>query len=176
MAREWRTSDREDRQSDALTHGALVHEQVAEVYAFEHIVDLALQHHPHRPDAAALRLGAPLLSDGVRDTVQVERGELGRGNDLANRDLMGAARQRIAAASATRAAHETGPAEPKKNLLDVVGRKALASGDLAPGDGTFPCAPREMQRADQSVLGPRSNAHVVKLQPTHDECECDFGH
>jgi hypothetical protein len=32
-----------------------------------------------------------------------------------------------------------------------------------------------MQRADQSVLGPRRNAHAVKLQPTHDECECTFG-
>jgi hypothetical protein len=48
-------SDRENGKTNALPHRALVDEEVAEMHALEHVVDLALQEHPDRPNAAALR-------------------------------------------------------------------------------------------------------------------------
>src|SRR5688500_4743977 len=100
------TSDGENRKPHALAHRTLVDEQVGEVHAVEYVIDLPLQHHPHRPDAAALRLRAPLLTDGVRHAVQVERAELGGGDHLAHRDVLGRAGERIPTPRTARAVHE----------------------------------------------------------------------
>ena len=50
-------SDGENGKTDALAHRTLIDEQVAEMNALQHVIDLALQQHPHRSNAAALRFG-----------------------------------------------------------------------------------------------------------------------
>ena len=81
------------RESDPLAYGALVDQEIAQMDAFEHVIDLALQHHPHRPNTAALRFCTAFLTDRVRDAMQVERAELRGGYDLANGDLFRRARK-----------------------------------------------------------------------------------
>src|SRR5919107_5265280 len=120
-----RRSDSENRKSHTLPNRALVDEQVSEVYALEHVVDLLLQEHPHRADAAALRLSASLLAHRMGDTVKVERAELGRGDDLAYRNLDGRPCEHVTTARAAGAVHQAGAPQSQENLLDVVRRQPL---------------------------------------------------
>ena len=168
------TSDGQDRKSNSLTHRALIDEQVAEVHAIEHVIDLSLEQHPHGPDAAALRLGAALFAYRVCDAMQVERAELRRRNHFAHGDLVRRLREHVAAARTTRAVHETSAPEAKENLLDVVRRQPLTRRDLAPRDWPFAGSLCQVEGADESILGPRRDAHALKLQPTLGECEGDW--
>ena len=86
---------------------------------------------------------------------------LGRCDHVANRDLLRRAREHVATVRATRAAHDARAAQPQEDLLDVVARAGAPLGDVAAGDRAFVGAPREVQRADDAVLGPGGDAHDV---------------
>jgi hypothetical protein len=166
-----RPSEREDGKPHSLPHCALVDEQVAEVNALEHVVDLLLQHDPHRANAATLGLGTPLRAHRVRHAVEVERAELGRRDDLANGDLDRWARQRVTAAGAAGAVDQTGAPQAQQDLLDVIRREPLSGRDLASSDRPLARPLREVEGADQSVFGPRCDAHAGNLPAALPECQ-----
>src|SRR5688572_14726601 len=132
------------------------------MHAVEYVVDLPLQHHPHRPDAAALGLRTALFADRVRHAMQIERAEL-RGRDhFTYGDVLGCASQRITAARPAGTVYQAGATQSEQDLLDVVGRQSLAGGDLPAGDRALARPPCEMKGTDQPVLGPRRDAHSIK--------------
>src|SRR5262249_20623210 len=95
--------------------------------------------------------------------MQVERRHLGGLDHVANRDLFRGTRERVSAASPSRALDEAGATHAKQNLLHIVTRQALHFRDLAAGDRTLGRASREVERADHAVLGECSYAHASKL-------------
>src|SRR5687767_11277175 len=97
------------------------------------------------------------------DTMQVEGGELRRSNDVAHGDLFGRLRECVSPASATRALHEAGPAQPQQNLLDVVDRQALARRDITARDRALRSAARQVERADDAVLGESRYPHECTI-------------
>src|SRR6476646_1546993 len=99
-------SDRQNRKPDALPDRPLIDEQVAEMNALEHVVDFALQQHPHRPNAAALRFGTALFADRMAHAVKVERGKLRCRDHFANRDVLWRLGAHVTAARSARAVHE----------------------------------------------------------------------
>src|SRR6185312_16265856 len=144
-----RRLDLQDGKSDSFANGGFVVHQIGEVHAIEDRIDLLLEQHPHGPDAARVRGGAPLVVDRVRDAVQIECSEL-RGRDhIADGDLVGRARERIAAVCTARALDDVGPAQPQQDLLDVIDRKPLAGGYVTTGDRTVVRPLCQVQRTDQ---------------------------
>src|SRR5688500_13060006 len=150
-------------QSNALANLTFLVEQVGEPHTVEHRVDLLLQQHPHGPDAAGLRRRAALLLYGVRHAVEVERLQLGRGDDVAHRDLPRLLRERVAAMGAPRALHDVGAPQAQEDLLDVIDRQLLPRRDFAAGDRPLAIAAGQVQRADHAVLGERRDSHVRRI-------------
>ena len=152
-----------DGKSDALPNLGLVGEEVGEIHPLEHLVDPLLEQHPHGADAAVARVRASLLTDRMRYAMKIERRELGGRNDIADGDLRGRTGERVPTVRAAGTPDDLGATKTQKDLLDVVGGQAFQGGDLSPGDRTMPAAPREVQRADDPVLGPRGNAHDLRI-------------
>jgi hypothetical protein len=69
--------------------------------------------------------------------MEIEGRELGRGDYVANRDVLRRACKGVTAASAARALNEPGAAQPQQDLLDVIDRKTLARRDVAARDGAL---------------------------------------
>src|SRR4051812_15991311 len=90
---------------------------------------------PDRPDAAG-RAGATSLGvHRVAVAVDLESLTLRRAHDVPHRDGGGVASQEIPALGAPDALHQSGPPEAQQDLLDVIGGKPLAVGQLAGGHG-----------------------------------------
>src|SRR5690348_17204 len=101
----------------------------------------------------------------MADTVEVEGGRLRGGDHGANGDAIGVAGQLVTATGAACAPHDFGAPEPQQNLLDVVDGQTLAGGDVAAGDRSLGDASRQMQGADDAVLGQGGDAHSWTLCP-----------
>ena len=104
------------------------------MHAAQNVVDLLLEQHPHRPNAAVLRRGAAFLADRVRYAVEIERRGFGRRNHVADRDVVRVFGQCVSAVRTARAPNETGAPQAKENVLDVIRRQLLTLGDFAPSD------------------------------------------
>src|SRR3954470_20498778 len=102
------------------------------------------------------------------DAVQIERRRLGRFYDRADGNFHRRTRQLVPAMSPARAADEASPPHAQQNLLDVVRGQLLSRGDLATGDRPFGRASRQMQRADDAVLGKRGYSHVSEYSRTQE--------
>jgi hypothetical protein len=99
----------------------------------------------------------------MTDAVKVERLELRRVNDIANRDFRGCLRQHITPARAARAGNHSGAPKPKQDLLDVIRRQSLESRDLAAVHRAQLAALRQVERADHAVLGPGRYSHTFTI-------------
>ena len=150
----------QDGEPDALSHGRLGVEQVGKKDAVEDFVDAALEHNPDRPNAALMRARAADFVDRMAFAVHIERDQFRRGDDLPHRDFDRGPRERISAARAARARHDSGAAKTEEDLLDVVSRQPLAGRDVASVDGALIRTLRQMKRADYAVLGPSGDAHI----------------
>src|SRR5690606_11526002 len=93
----------------ALTDYGLVVEQVGETNALEHVIDLALQKKPYRPDAARLGFGAALVIHRMRHAVQIEGCKLGGVDHPAHRDRCRFPREQVPASGAAHAGDDVGP-------------------------------------------------------------------
>src|SRR5205823_5971289 len=117
---------------------------------------------PHRANAAIVRRRTALLTDGMRDTVEIKRRSLRRRNDVANRDRAGVAREGVPTVRATSAPDKAGTSKTEQDLLDVVAGQLLDLSNFPPRDRTFVDATGQVQRTDDAVFGERSDAHVVQ--------------
>lgn len=129
----------------------------------QHVIDLPLQQHPHGTNAAFVRCRATFLVHGVRFAVQVEGGELGRVDYVPYGYVARMPGKLIATLCPPRTTDDPGAPHPQKDLLDVVRREALGRSDVTPRHRHLVTAPREMQRADQAILGPRRYSHVFTI-------------
>src|SRR5947209_1164962 len=96
--------------------------------------------------------------------VEVERLQLGRVNDVPDRYLGGRPSEDVAAASTTRAGDDSCAPQAQQDLLDVVGRQSFLPRNLASVDRPQLSSLGEVQRADDAVLCPRSNPHVLRIR------------
>ena len=84
-------------------------------------------------------------------------------NDGADRNVLSRPRQGVAAARPSRAPDHARAPEPKKDLLHIVGGKPLLRSNLPARHRVDRRAPRQMQRADHTILGPRRYAHTLTI-------------
>jgi len=150
-------------QPDQSANLSFLEQQVGQANALEHIVNLLLQHLPHRANAARQRSRAPLFTHGMRNAIEVERGYFGSRDDGPDRNLLRLARERIATVRAPRTADDVGTTKSQQDLFDVVDGQPLVRGNLAASDWPFRDASREMERADDAVLGQRGDTHSWRL-------------
>ena len=114
------------------------------MYTLEHVVDPLLEEQPDWPDAAVPGRRAPRFFDRVTHAMQVERRQLRCGDDRAHADLGSRPGERISTVRAARAAYDVRTAQPKEDLLDVIGGETLQGRDLSAGDRPFGRAAREV--------------------------------
>jgi hypothetical protein len=155
----------ESRQADLVAHRRFFLEKVGEMNTLEHVVDLALQQHPDRPNAAALRCRAALFLDRVCYAMQIEGRQLRRGDHVTNGDLVGRACKHVAAVRATDTLHDVGATKAQENLLDVVGRQPLLGRQVASRNRSLGGPTGQVDRTDESIFRPRRNAHDTQLRP-----------
>src|SRR5712692_9437962 len=100
----------------------------------------------------------------MRHAMEVERLKLRGGDDVANRDGLRVARQRVSTVCASGALHDAGAAHPNQDLFDIVDGQPLARSDVATRHWTFTNALGQMQRADDAVLGEGSYPHNWRIE------------
>ena len=85
---------------------------------------------------------------------------LDRGDDVGERDLLGRARQHVAAADAPLRAHEARALHRQEDLLEVGLREVGALGDLLHGGRTVRAVERERQQRPGGVVAARRHPHA----------------
>ena len=142
---------------------ALLRQKIGQVNAVQNIVDLLLEQHPHRPNAAVVGGRASLFFDWMTHTVEIKGLQLGSVDDIPDRDFRRRLGQNVSASCAARAGDHAGTPQPQKDLLYVIGREALLPGNFAPVDWPELAALGKVQRAYHAVLGPSGYPHVFTL-------------
>jgi hypothetical protein len=149
-------------QPNPLTHDGLIVEKISKRNSVEHIVDLLLEQHPDRANAAQVRRRAAITLDGMADAVEIERLELGSLNHFPDRRLRRRLCERVPTASSTRALDHARAAKTEQDLLYVVSGKFFPLGNVTAIYGALARAPREMKRADDAILSPCRYAHAAR--------------
>ena len=95
--------------TNSLADNGLIMQQIRQRHSIEYVVDLLLQEHPHRSNAAQVRSGAAIRLDWMGDAVKIESLQLRRLNYFTNGRFSRRPGERIPATSSASARDHSSP-------------------------------------------------------------------
>ena len=122
---------------------------------------------PHPLEATAVIIGTSVTAIFVAlDAGRIDDTAVHDAKHFADRNVLGAAREKIAAVNASFAGDDAAATEFKENLFEVFDGNAVAVGDLMYGDN-FRIFHREMENSAGGVLAFGRNSHGIARVDFH---------